>query len=36
MQGSSIENRKIKIARVKESLVLWVAYPSADELQKYM
>jgi hypothetical protein len=34
MQGSSIENRKIKIAGAKETLDLRVAYPSVDQLRK--
>jgi hypothetical protein len=34
VQGTSIENRMIKIARMKESLGPRVAYPSVDEPQK--
>jgi hypothetical protein len=32
MQGSSIENRKIKIAGAKEPFDLHVAYPLIDKL----
>jgi hypothetical protein len=31
MPGSLIGEKKVKMAGVKESLVLQVAYPSADE-----